>query len=808
MIKRHKLKILILLALGIWYYFCLPEQLFDVTYSTVLESSDGQLLDAHIAADEQWRFPEVDSVPYRYKQCVLQYEDAHFFSHPGFNPISILKALKQNIDAGRVVRGGSTITQQVIRLSRKRDRSYLEKIIELIVATRLELRHSKEEILELYASHAPYGGNVVGLEMASWRYFGRKPHDLSWAESAMLAVLPNAPGLIYPGQRSSILKDKRDQLLSRLNEEKIISDMEYDLALLEEIPLKDYRVPQLAPHLLQRARKEYGTQKITSTIEYGLQQRLNKIAENHYHRLAQNGVYNLSILVLDVENASVAGYVGNGPTTVEHGKDVDITTAPRSTGSVLKPFLYASMLDEGLLLPDTFVKDIPTTIDGYKTENYDRTYRGAVPASTALARSLNVPAVRMLQDYGVEKFYSRLQDLSLSDINRGASTYGLSLIIGGAESSLWDLSGSYLHLARDLKNYTSQSSQYDPEEYKPVTYVLGDSAFTLTPLNDQGTAGISTPLNDRRLGLSAESQRPKSSEKWSQDPNVFSAASIYHTFEAMKKVNRPEGEEIWHFFNPNRQIAWKTGTSFGNRDAWAIGITPKYVIGVWVGNADGEGRADLTGIDSAAPILFDVFNGFPAGAWFEKPYDDLIELEVCAASGHLAGLNCEETLQQYIPVKGERTPPCPYHQIIHLSENGSHRVEAGCYPIDKMQHKTHLVLPPAMSYYYAKSHASYERLPDYLKNCSAADEKMMRFIYPSHNTTISITKNRDGNLNPAIFELAHRNREKKVFWYVDDAFIKTTSGIHEVALIAEAGRHLISAVDEDGNSAKIYVNFE
>lgn len=771
--------------LGIWYYFCLPEQLFDATYSTVLESSDGRLLDAHIAADEQWRFPKVDSVPYRYKQCVLQYEDAHFYTHPGFNPISIFKAMKQNISAGRVVRGGSTITQQVIRLSRKRDRNYLEKIIELIWATRLELRHSKEEILELYASHAPYGGNVVGLEMASWRYFGRKPNELSWAESAMLAVLPNAPGLIYPGQRSSLLKEKRDQLLSKLNEEKIISDMEYELALLEEIPLKDYRVPQLAPHLLQRARKEYGTQKITSTIDYGLQQRLNTIAENHYHKLAQNGVYNLSILVLDVENASVAGYVGNAPTSAEHGKDVDITTAPRSTGSVLKPFLYASMLDEGLLLPDTFIEDIPTTIDGYKTENYDRTYRGAVPASVALARSLNVPAVRMLQDYGVEKFYSRLQNLQLSDINRGASTYGLSLIIGGAESSLWDLSKAYLHMARDLKNYTSQSSQYDREEHQSISYVLDDHAFA-----------------------KAKNQKSDIKKSWSQEPIVFSAASIYHTFEAMKKVNRPEGEEIWHFFNPNRQIAWKTGTSFGNRDAWAIGVTPKYVIGVWAGNADGEGRADLTGIDSAAPILFDVFNGFPSVSWFEKPYDDLVEMEVCAASGHLAGLNCEKTVVQYIPVKGERTPPCPYHQIIHLNQDGSHRVEGSCYPVDRMQHKPYLVLPPAMSYYYAKSHASYERLPDYLENCSTGDEKMMRFINPTHNTTVSITKDRDGNINPAIFELAHRNREKKVFWYMDDTFIGSTSGIHELALTADPGRHLISAVDEDGNTAKIYVNFE
>ncbi|GAL74237.1 multimodular transpeptidase-transglycosylase [Nonlabens ulvanivorans] len=277
-----------------WYTFCLPEQLFDVPYSTVIESSDGRLLDAHIASDDQWRFPAVDSVPYKYKKCVLQYEDAHFYAHPGFNPVSIVKAFKENMNAGKVVRGGSTITQQVIRLARKKDRKYYEKFIELIWATRLELRLSKEEILELYASHAPYGGNVIGLDMASWRYFGRKPHELSWAESATLAVLPNAPGLIYPGKRESQLREKRDALLLKLKQENIIDDMDYELAVSESVPTRDFRVPQLAPHLLSRANKQYGTQKIRTTIDYQMQETVNRIVQNHHHILKQNGINNLA----------------------------------------------------------------------------------------------------------------------------------------------------------------------------------------------------------------------------------------------------------------------------------------------------------------------------------------------------------------------------------------------------------------------------------------------------------------------------------------------------------------------------------
>ncbi|MGB5983545.1 MAG: penicillin-binding protein 1C [Nonlabens sp.] len=790
---KHKIKLSLLLIFGIWYYLCLPKQLFNVPYSTVIESSDGRLLDAHIASDEQWRFPAVDSVPYRYKQCVLQYEDAYFYSHPGFNPISIYNALSANIEAGKVVRGGSTITQQVIRLARKENRNYLEKLIELIWATRLELRSSKTEILDLYASHAPYGGNVVGLEMAAWRYFGRRPHELSWAESATLAVLPNAPGLIYPGKRQSQLKEKRNAVLLKLQKENIISPMQYELALLEEIPTKDFKVPQLAPHLLQRARVEYGNRKLITSIDYDLQQRLNTIVSNQHSHLRQNGVHNAALLVLDVENNSVAAYVGNTPTTTQHSKDVDIITAPRSTGSVLKPFLYASLLDEGLLLPHTLVKDIPTTIDGFSTENYSRTYQGAVPASQALARSLNVPAVRMLREYGVNKFYNRLQDLRLSHINRGPNTYGLSLIIGGGESSLWDISKAYLSMTRDLKSYIGNSSQYDHDDSKYFSYLKEV---------DRDIAFAKAEKDNKKTNL-----KNAHNHNWLQEPSIFNAASIYHTFEAMKTVNRPEGEEIWHFFNPENQIAWKTGTSYGNRDAWAVGVTPKYVIGVWAGNADGEGRANLTGIDSAAPILFDVFNLLPQTSWFERPYDDLIELEICKQSGFLAGMNCEKETQ-WIPVVGERTPPCPYHKIIHLDKTETYRVNADCESASQIISIPKLVLPPVMSYYYAKANPSYKNLPPYREDCTAPAEPVMRFINPTHGTTITLTKNKDGEINAAIFELAHINREKKIYWHIDEEFQEMTSGYHQLALLAEPGRHLITAVDEDGNDIKMYVNFE
>jgi penicillin-binding protein 1C len=278
-IKNNKKKSIIGFILLIVYYFCLPRTLFNEPYSTVIESNDGELLAAKIARDGQWRFPAKDSVPDKFKKCIVYFEDEHFYYHPGFNPAAMFKAFQQNQSAGKVIRGGSTLTQQVIRLSRNhKKRTYSEKALEIILATRLEFRHSKEKIIELYAAHAPFGGNVVGLEMASWRYFGVQSHQLSWAESATLAVLPNAPSLIYPGKNQLKLLKKRNFLLLKLYNEKIIDKLTYQLSIQEPLPQKPYNVPQIAPHLLQRVAKSEEGKRIKTTIDISLQNRVNQIA--------------------------------------------------------------------------------------------------------------------------------------------------------------------------------------------------------------------------------------------------------------------------------------------------------------------------------------------------------------------------------------------------------------------------------------------------------------------------------------------------------------------------------------------------
>jgi penicillin-binding protein 1C len=769
-IKRHKTKTYVFCVFLLVYYFCLPSQLFKDPTATVITSNGNHLLGAQIAEDGQWRFPETDTVPEKFKTCLLLFEDEYFYKHPGFNPISIFKALKENLSSGSVKRGGSTLTQQVIRLSRKgQRRTYLEKLIELILATRLEFRHSKDEILKLYSSHAPFGGNVVGIDAAAWRYFNREASNLSWAESATLAVLPNAPSLIYPGKNQQRLLDKRNRLLKKLFDNGTIDKLTYELSISEALPQKPYPLPQIAPHLLQKVAKQHKGERLKTTIDLALQSQANHIVKQHYNRLKQNEIYNISVLVLDVNTRKVLTYIGNSPTDNAHQKSVDIIDKPRSTGSILKPFLYAAMLDAGDLLPKTLVADVPTQFGSYQPENYDKSYDGAIHANEALSRSLNVPAVRMLQDFGLDRFYHYLKQLKLKDLRYTANHYGLSLVLGGAESNLWDLCKSYAAMASTLNHFSDNSSTYYTNEFVEPVY------------------DFESNMNFGKLV---------------SDKSVFDAASIYLTFESMKQVNRPESDESWEFYDSSQEIAWKTGTSFGFRDAWAIGTTKDYVVGVWVGNADGEGRPGLVGVQTAAPILFDIFDLLPKSEWFTKPYDEMIEVSICKSSGYQASTVCDDIEKQFIQKSGQKTAPCPFHKLVHLDASERFQVNSSCESVSKLKTVSWFVLPPLQEYYFKTKNPFYKPLPPYRSDCIETLDIRMEFIYPNQQNTIFLPKDFDGNTNDLVLKVAHSKPELTLYWYIDDTFVGKTKDIHDMAVLPQQGEHRITVVDELGNEIK------
>lgn len=760
-----------------------PMPSFHAPLSTVVEASDGTLLGARVAADGQWRFPPPDSLPDKYVTCLINYEDRYFRWHPGVNPVAVAKALMDNISAGETVRGGSTITMQVARMSRGNpDRTYGGKIIEMLSAVKLELFSTKRTILHLYAANAPFGGNTVGIEAAAWRYTGRSTADLSWAEAATLAVLPNAPSLIYPGRNAQKLRDKRDRLLQMLVSRGVIDSLTCSLAVSEPLPGAPRPMPSLAPHLTDRMMAAAPGSRVRSTVDPLLQKEVTALVNSHQAVLEGNGIHNAAAMVVDVASGSVLAYAGNSTlpdSAGRHGREVDMIPAPRSTGSIMKPFLYAALLSSGEMLPNAIIPDIPTRFQGFRPENSDFSYSGAVPAGDALARSLNIPAVRMLQMLDEERFLILLRSMGLTTFDKPASHYGLSLILGGGEASLWELAGAYASMARVLRNSLEDTSSPD-DWHMPVVIQSAD--------------------RDGNRQYEASAAGRSSQSAYNAGPPLTPPA-IWLTYEALRRVNRPETETGWQYFGSAPEVAWKTGTSFGYRDAWAIGTTPDFVVAVWTGNADGEGRPGLSGISSSAPLLFDIIRLLQPSSsqWFDRPSEGMTLTEVCAASGYRAGPLCRETRQEWVPEAGLRSEACPYHISVALDASEKYRVNAGCYsPAESVIHPW-FVLPPAMEYYYRMRNPSYLSLPPFLPGC-ADDMKVpsMEFIYPPHDARIFIPRSLGGEMMSVLPEIAHRRKNAVIYWHLDDTYIGMTRHIHQTELRTGEGEHVITAVDDKG----------
>ena len=715
--SEHKRRIFTGLAalLLLGWFFCLPRNLFKGTsYSTVVESAEGELLGARIAGDGQWRFPPADTVPERFATALVQFEDRWFRWHPGVNPVALVRAAVNNARAGQVVSGGSTLTMQVIRLSRGKDRTLWQKMVEAVQATRLELRCSKREILALYAAHAPFGGNVVGLEAAAWRYFGRPATELSWGEAATLAVLPNAPATLHPGRNREPLLRKRNRLLKRLLQHGDIDPETYEAALAEELPEAPLPLPGWASHYVEHCPRGERTR---TSLRLPLQKAVEAAVNLRSDELAREGVADMAALVIDNRNGGVVAYVGNAsPGRQRPGVQVDVAASARSTGSILKPFLYAAALQEGVILPRTLLPDIPVNLGGFSPQNFDRQFYGAVPADQALARSLNVPSVFLLREYGVPKFHALLRKAGLTTLTKDASWYGLSLILGGGEARLDQITAAYSSLVRDY--------------------------------------------------LSA----PEGNGSWNP-------VALWYLFEALKEVNRPD-ELDWRLIRSVRKAAWKTGTSYGFRDAWAVGMTPEYTIGVWAGNAGGQGVPGLTGARTAGPVLFDILNLLPESpGWFPEPAEgnseESVFAGVCRVSGFLAGPDCPEPEDILIPRAGEESDPCPYHK-------------GGDF-----------VLPPAMEWFYRPHH------PEYSGARSASTENEVQFIYPAAGSTLYLPRQMGGEVEGVVFRAAHHKADATLWWHLDQTYVGETRFIHQLRLAPEPGKHNLTVVDAEGNTASV-----
>jgi len=734
------------------FIFSLPRPLFDVPYSPVLFDREGNLLGARVASDGQWRFPGTEKINEKFALALIETEDHRFRTHLGVDLPAIARAAYQNIRGKRVISGGSTITMQTIRLARgARKRTLFEKFIEAYLAVRLEVGRSKNKILALYAANAPFGANVVGLEAAAWRWFGRSSNDLSWAEAATLATLPNSPALIHPGRNRETLKAKRDSFLNKLFKKGYFDEETLSLSVEEPLPGEPLPLPRLAPHLLNRlvleAEKKSSLKKsaaFTTTINRDIQLRVTDILNRASDRYALNGIFNGACVVLNTQTGETAAYVGN--TNTLHAPDVDIASSRRSSGSLLKPFLYAAMLDSGDILPSSLVSDIPTRIGSFSPENMSRNYLGVVPADEALARSLNVPAARSLRTYGVERFAQFLRSLGLTSLFRPGSEYGLPLILGGAEVTLFEITKLYANLGK-----------------------TADSDSIPSPLISFGAAWL--------------------------------------TLEALVNAARPGEEAIWREYAGARHIAWKTGTSYGFRDAWAIGVTPEWTVGVWIGNASGEGRPELRSTVTSAPVLFEIFSvlnslGGNRNIWFNKPTAELRQVEVCASSGFPISVNCANIKYVDIPKNAPAARPCRFCQTVILDETLTHRVVLKPGVFTSAVEKKWFVLPPAEEWYFRRWNLDYKPLPPYLnsKDSSNSGEGVIALFNPEPDSQVYVPRELDNSEGKIVFSAAHRNEREIIYWHLDDIFLGYTQTFHEMEARPQPGPRTLTLVDSSGNT--------
>jgi penicillin-binding protein 1C len=757
---------LLLVFMG-YFFIPLPQTLFKKDYSTVILDRNNQILRVFINETEQWHFPpdaEIE-IPPKLKIAVLQYEDKYFYNHPGINPVAIIRAFYQNITSAKVISGASTLTMQVTRLMNPKERTYLNKIFEILQALKIDIKYSKDEILKLYLDHAPYGGNIVGYQAAALRYFNVIPTKLTWGQAAMLAVLPNAPGLISPISNSQNLIEKRNTLLKHLMKESLIDRATFELACREEIPNRSIPLGFSAPHLARHLKMNSKNATIfKTTIDKKLQDEIENIVTIHGNYLESRGIKNASALVVETQTGKVAAYVGSDDFFDLDAKgQVDGVLAPRSSGSILKPFLYALSMDEGYILPQTLIKDVPSYYGSFSPANADLNYRGIVPANQALIQSLNVPAVRLLYQYGYEPFFFFLKEAGISTLFRHYEDYGLSLILGGAETTLWEMAALY----RGLANYGKFES----------IHLLADENIH---------------------------------QKFQK--NLISPGASYLTLNILNELYRPGSEAYWQQYQNQWPLAWKTGTSYGQRDGWAIGVNPQWTIAVWIGNFEGQGNANLSGSGCAGPILFEIFNYLPKDpvlSWFVKPQDDLDKVDICLDTGFLAGKYCPHTISVDAPVHMKPLKICPYHRQIFVNNSEDKQVCSLCWQNIDYHSVVKLIYPPDVSQYLRKNGQIVESLPPHMSSCPAfAQGNPLQIIYPQEQTALWIPRDFDGTLQKVNLKAAHQQKDCQIYWYLDDNYKGCSKEIHELALLLDKGWHELEVVDEAGNRnhVKFYAN--
>ncbi len=801
------------------WVFPIPVEKLHPPSSTVVSDRHGEWLRVFTASDDSWRIPapSLAEISPKLRTAVLTYEDRWFYYHFGINPFSIAQALVTNIKAGRVVRGGSTITMQVARMMEPKPRTIRNKIIEMFRALQLEARYSKDEILRFYLNMAPYGGNIVGSSAASRMYFNKPQNRLSLGEAALLAAIPNSPTLLRPDLHHANAVRAREKVLKRMVTFGKISDEKLREAVSEPIPTTRYPMPFSAPHLTRllknshfektspfstRLHSGFSDGKITgaadievcrihSTIDARIQELGERILHENLAPLRQEGISTGAVVVMDTKSREVLALVGSHSFFDQDSEgQVDGTNARRSPGSTLKPFIYGLAIDRGLITPESLLNDVPIDYSGYKPVNYDGEYRGYVTASEALAHSLNVPAVNLYSRLNNNGIYSFLQNAGISTLPESKGHYGLSLILGGCELTLLELTTLYSGLAN-----SGEFAQY---------------RLTVNPVGEADGAGAMGSGHSASSSFEYFNTASRNADSPASVPRsrvirkrLLSREACYILTEMLTEVRRPDLPAAFEASTNLPKIAWKTGTSFGHRDAWSIGYTPKFTIGVWVGNFDGTGVSSLVGSEVAGPILFSLFTALTTPAtnrWFTRA-GRVNTREVCSLSGLLPTSNCPSLkFDYYIPSVSPNTA-CTNHKGIYVDERTGTTLCSHCRVGRTYRHAVFEEWPVAIGTWLKRNGFAITEMPAHFTSCTG--------LVAGHcPVVISPSENSEYHIRPGIpledqkisLQASVSNRTKQIFWFLDGQLVFSGDPAEKVFLTPVAGKHRLTCVDDEGRS--------
>ncbi len=764
--KKIYLRVGIIFAifLALHLSFPLPK---ENNYSQIVTSDKGIVLSAFLSADDKWRMKtELNEITPELQKAFIAKEDKYFYYHFGINPIAILRAGFNNLVKGKKTSGASTITMQVARLLAPKERTYTNKIIEIFRALQLEFTYSKVEILQLYLNLVPYGSNIEGVKAASVLYFSRLPNQLSLAQITTLTIIPNRPTSLAIGKHNERIEKERNRWLKIFETENVFPKTVIADALVEPLNAKRQKTPKTAIHFAHWLHKQYPTKPIIQTyIRADMQAKTEEIARTYMRSIQHFGINNTAILIVENNTRNVVAYLGSQNfDDAKHAGQVDGVRAYRSPGSALKPLVYGLAFEKGLITPKSMLIDVPKDFNGYMPENYNRKFNGYVAAEKALAASLNLPAVELLNLLTVDTLVLRLQQADFEWISKRNKNLGLSLALGGCGVSVAEMAGLYASFANGGR-------------YQTLNYIA--------PLPPEG--GVETPPSGGRGAA------------------ILSPAANYMLTEILTKVERPAELPNSYENNPYLpKIAWKTGTSYGRRDAWSIGFNKKYTIAVWVGNFSGEGRPELTGATIATPLLFKLFNNLDYNGgyqWFDMPTNLDFRL-VCQHSGKVPNEFCEQlSSDAYIPSISSAVK-CEHLKQVYVSANEKLSFCTKCLPENHYKHKLYPNYPPEMLMYYDQNQITYSKIPPHNPECTQIfDGQEPKIISPANDREY-LTDDESVEL---LLQAQAANDVKKLYWYVNDKFYKEAVPSSRTFFKPERGRIKISCSDDKGRNSDVWV---